>query len=109
MFEHRVLSEKDVPEVVYELLDMQTKSAILGRLLKLPKSRVDSIHQQNSDPQERLFSVIDEFVKQIEPKPTWKIILEALKNPLIGQTRLAQELERKYFCKEPSFHFLFPS
>ena len=75
---------------------MRTKSDLLGRILKLPAATVDSIHLQYSDPQKCLFCVIDEFVKQVEPPPTWRVIVEALRNPLIGHSHLAQEIERKH-------------
>ena len=95
-FKDLTLNQEDVPKVVCEILEVQTKSKTFGRVLGLPRVTVDSIHQQNIDPQECLFGVIDEFVKQVEPLPTWKVIVEALRNPLICQHRLAQEIESKY-------------
>ena len=92
-----LLSDQDVAQVVKELFDVQTQSDRFGRVLKLPKATVDSIHQQYSDPRDRLFRIIDEFVKQVEPPPTWRVILEALRNPLIGQGNLAQQIEKKLF------------
>ena len=101
-FKDRTLNQDDVPDVVCEILDVRTKSDKFGRVLKLPKATVDSIYQQYSDPQDRLFAVIDEFVKQVEPLPTWRVIVEALMNPLIGQHRLAQEIESKYCTNPPT-------
>ena len=95
--EDRTFNQDDVPDVVCEVLDVRTKSNLFGRVLKLPAATVESIHQQYSDPQDRLFHIIDEFVKQVQPPPTWRVILEALRNPLIGHHRLAHEVERKYF------------
>ena len=82
--------------MVGEILEVQTKSKTFGRVLGLPKVTVDSIHLQYSDPQQCLFAVLDEFVKQVEPPPTWRVILEALRNPLINYHRLALKVERKY-------------
>ena len=92
-FKDRTLNQEDVPKVACEILEVQTKSKRFGRVLGLPKVTVDSIHQQNSDLQERLICVLDEFVKQIEPPPTWRVIAEALRNPLIGFHRLADKEE----------------
>ena len=94
------LREDDVIEIVGGILNVQNKSGTLGRVLKLPKARVEAIIQQYNDPQDRLFYIIDEFVKQVQPIPTWRVIVEALKHPLIGQPLLAQEIERK-FCSLP--------
>ena len=100
VFKDRILSQDDVPDVVREIFDVRTKSDKFGRVLKLPKATVDCIYQQYSDPQDRLFAVLDEFVKQVEPPPTWRVIVEALRHPMIGQHRLAQEIETKY-CPHP--------
>ena len=96
MFKDRLLNQDDVPDVVCGILDVRTKSDLLGRVLKLPAATVESIHLQYSDPQKCLFHVIDEFVKRVEPPPTWRVIVEALRNPLIDQLRLAQDIERKH-------------
>ena len=101
VFKDRILSQEDVSDVVGDILEVQTKSEEFGRVLKIPKSTVDAIHQQYGDPKLRLLHVLDEFVKQVEPPPTWRVILEALRHPLIGHSRLAQEIESKY-CPHPS-------
>ena len=89
----RRLNKDDVAGIAGRILIVQTKSRILGRLLKVPTASLNAIHQLHNDPQERLFGVLDEFVKQVEPIPTWNIILEALRNPLIREFQLAQEIE----------------
>ena len=99
-FEDRILVRDDVPGIVAQILDAQTKSKLFGRVLKLPAHTVDRIHVQYSDPEECLFQVMDEFVKQVEPRPTWRAIVNALKNPLIGLTSLAEEIEGKH-CPAP--------
>ena len=97
LFQPGTLDAQDVVEVVREIRVVQNKSETLGRILKLPKVTVDSISQEYSNPQDRLFRVIDEFVKQVEPSPTWRTIVDALKNPLVDEPRLAREIEGK-FC-----------
>ena len=91
----------DVPGIVAQILDVQTKSKIFGRVLKLPAHTVDRIHVQYSDPEECLFQVMDEFVKQVEPRPTWRAIVNALRNPLIGLTSLAEKMESIH-CPPPA-------
>ena len=98
-FEDRILVRDDVPGIVAQILDVQTKSKIFGRVLKLPASTVDGIHMQYR-PEECLFQVMDEFVKQVEPRPTWRAIVNSLRNQLIGLTSLAEEIEGKH-CPAP--------
>ncbi|CAI8026625.1 hypothetical protein GBAR_LOCUS15286, partial [Geodia barretti] len=61
----KILDAQDVAEVVREILVVQNKSETLGRVLKLRKSRWIGLSQQYSNPQDRLFHIIDEFVKQV--------------------------------------------
>ena len=100
-FKDRILNEDDVPDVVCEILDVQTKSDKFGRVLKLPRATVESIYEKYGDPQDRLFAVIDGFVQQAEPPPTWKVIVKALRHPLIGLPQLAQGIEGKHCPLSP--------
>ena len=86
-------------------LDAQTKSELLGRVLKLPASTVSGIHKQYRDPEECLFHVIDEFVRQVEPRPTWRVLLTALRHPTIRLTSLADEIESQHH--PPETHGLY--
>ena len=91
----KLLSQDDAVEVVKELLSVQTKSKELGHLLGLPRERVDAILHSYRDPQKQLFYIIEEFLKQIEPRPTWGLILEALRSTLLKEYRLAMDIESK--------------
>ena len=84
--------------MVEELLEAQNKSKFLGLKLNLPTHVVEGIHDQYSDPQTRLLNVIEEFLRQVEPRPTWRVIVEALRSPAVKLPRLALRLEEKY-CK----------
>ena len=95
-FLDRTLVQDDVPEIVAAILDAQTKSERLGRVLKLPASTVSGIHKQYRDPEDCLFHVVDEFVKQVDPRPTWRVILNALRHLTVRQTFLANAIERKH-------------
>ena len=90
---NKTLTHDDVTELTGRLLEISTKSVVFGRLLELPKATIDAIHLQYTDPQGRLFHLLDEFAKQVEPKPTWRVILGALRDPLMGEHSLAQSIE----------------
>ena len=91
----KVLQGDDVAEVVSQILDAKTKSKLLGRILRIRADLVDGIIQQYDSPDDRLFNVIDEFVKHNE-NPTLRVIVNALKNPLIGLPNLARAIEKEY-------------
>ena len=68
------------------------KSRMLGRLLNLPRSIVDSIFDDSKDC---LLFILDEWLKQ-DLDASWSAIAGALKNPLINYSRLANTIEKKY-------------
>ena len=96
------LNDDDVPEIVREIFDVRNDSETLGRVLKLSKATVDSILLQYNKPKDRLFRVIDEFMKGDEPAPTWGAIVCALRDPLIGLPHLAKKIENKYCPVSPA-------
>ena len=87
------LNKDDATDIVRHLLDVQSKAKTLGRLLKVPKAIIYVTPQSTSDPQAPLFHIIDECLKQVDPIPTWRLILNALRDPLIGEHSLAQKIE----------------
>ena len=82
-------------------MDAKHKAYYLGLKLKVPHSELKSICKVHQDPQEQLTAIINYFLKQIEPRPTWRLIVEALRSPLVGLPRLAEEVEEAH-CPNPT-------
>ena len=80
-----------------ELLEAQNKSRIFGLKLKLPLHVVDSIHSTYSQHEDRLLQVLIEFTKQIDPRPTWRVIADALRSPTVNLPHLAMKVEAAHF------------
>ena len=97
--EDKLLTDTDAIVVLEELLPAQNKSYELGLKLKLPDYVVEGIHKSFSDPQERLLQVLMEVRKQMEPKPTWRVIVDALRSPAVNLLQLACEVEAAHFPK----------
>ena len=92
------LTKKDIPEIITKLYDVHGESEKFGTLLKLPQSTVDAIHIiGDCDP---LFDVAEQFINQ-NPRPTWKIVLEALRDPCINNPDLAENIEKMRFSMRP--------
>ena len=70
---------------------------MLGLALNLPLHDVEAIHSQYRNPKECLLHVIIAFLEQAEPRPTWSVIVEALKSPTVNLTALAKEVESAHF------------
>ena len=68
----------------------------MGLKLGIPDHVLQSIRRNFTDPDECLYEVILEFLKQEEPRPTWRAIIDALKDASVNYTHLACELERRH-------------
>ena len=91
------LTPDDAVDVLEELLPAQNKSYELGLKLKLPHHVVEAIHDTYSKPRSRLLHVIIEFTKQIEPRPTWRVIVKALRSRVVDLPALANTVEAAHF------------
>ena len=90
-----ILREEDEAEVLGTLWKAKGKAFELGLELKLPPSEVRSIRDTYAKPGDRLTRIVEMFLKQVEP--TWRIIIDALRRPLVDLPRLAKEIEDAHF------------
>ena len=89
-----VLTPNDAVKVLEELLPAQNQSYELGLKLNLEPHKVESIHSTYSDQGKRLLRVIMLFLNQVEPSPpTWRVIVDALKSPVVNLPHLAKAVE----------------
>ena len=96
------LSQSDDMEILEELLPAKNQTVFLARKLGIPDHTVETIHKEQIDQKERLYHVIQEFLKQVEPRPTWRVILDALRNPVVNLPRLAETIERRHGFHTPA-------
>ena len=90
------LTPDDAVEVFEKLLPAQNKSYALGLKLKLAAHDVETIHKKNLPP-DCLLQVLIKFLHQAEPRPTWRVIIEALKSLAVNLPALAKEVEAAHF------------
>ena len=75
--------------------------------LKLNKNHVEVetiICQMYQDPKERLYQIILAFLRQAEPPPTWRAIVNALRSRLVNLTALAKRVETAHFPDPTASH-----
>ena len=84
-------------DVLEEILPAQNHSFKLGLKLRLPHHEVEAIHSTHSDPKDCLLHVIIECFRKAEPRPTWRVIVDALRSPAVNLTSLANEVEAAHF------------
>ena len=91
-----MLNSADVSEILDELVEAQNQSYVLGLKL-LPPHEVEAIHRQYQDPKERLLHTLLAFTNKIQPRPTWRVIVEALRSPSVNLPALAARVEATHF------------
>jgi hypothetical protein len=86
----------DAGKILVELLPAQNKSRMLGLALNLPPHKVEAIHSQYQNPQDRLYYVIIAFLER-EPRPTWRVIVKALRSRAVNLPALAKKMESAHY------------
>jgi hypothetical protein len=101
---NEILQKGDLYVIVEALLEAKDKAYELGLRLKLSPDEVKSIRNTYQDPQERLTAIIEYLLKQVEPRPTWRLIVNALRSPLVDLPRLAEDVEAAHFPNSNATH-----
>ena len=88
-----VLTPDDARSVLNVLWPARHKTYMLGLRLNIPVHELLSIHFTYSNPKDRLLHIILAFLRQTEPRPTWRVIVDALRSRIVNLTALAREVE----------------
>ena len=91
------LTPDSAVNVLEEILEAQNQSYVLGLKLKLPLHVADGIYEKYSRPRDRLLQVITAFLHQMDPRPTWRAIIAALRSPVVNLPQLAMRVEAAHF------------
>ena len=94
---HEPLTPDDAVNVLEEILEAQDHSRFLGLKLNVPAYIVTGIHTHYTDPKERLYYILVEFLQRGDPRPTWRAIVEALRSPAVNLPQLAMRMEAAHF------------
>lgn len=91
----------DLGDVLEETLCSSTKWYKIGLRLRVPVPKLDGIRSQFSDQEECLCEMLKEWLKGAAgTKPTWEVLIEALKSQTVREPRLAHQLEAKHCQSE---------
>ena len=58
---------------------------------------LEAISKMYQDPKERFYQIILAFLRQVEPPPTWRAIVNALRSPIVNLIPLAKRVEAAHF------------
>ena len=87
------LTPDDADNILEEIVEAQNQSYVLGLKLKLPPHVVEAICENHSLPRDRLLQVLIAFTKQVDPRPTWRAIVSALRSPAVNLPQLAMRVK----------------
>ena len=102
------MKESDAVTILEELLEAQNSAGLLGLMFNIKPVEVEAIKEAYKNPKERLCQIILAFLRQEEPPPTWRAIVNALRNDLVSLKSLAKRVEAAHFpdltasCEPPT-------
>ena len=80
-----------------ETLCSSTEWYNIGLLLKVPVAKLDGIEIEFSIPGKCLRAVLKEWLKGAAgTRAVWEVLVEALRNHMVGERQLACQLEAKH-------------
>ena len=88
------LSVDDLADVQRKLYAVKTDWYNLGLELGQRVSTLDSIDTKyNNDPSQCFRHVLKEWLKGVNPPPTWQAMVNALKSPTVAQPQVAEQIQ----------------
>ena len=92
------LGPDNLNDVRKELWDISVKWYDIGLELRLRTGVLENIRYQNQDAPTCLREMLLQWLKKVDPPPTWEGVACALESRTVGEPRLAEQLRTKY-CK----------
>lgn len=90
----------DLATVLSELYPCRSKWYLLSIQLRVDMGSLDRFKVQYTDSRDLLREVIKTWLTTSD-NPTWEAMAQALKSPIIEESRLAMELQQKYCSSGP--------
>ena len=73
----------------------------IGLQLDVPAFQLNIIEADSTGVKKRLQAMLDYWMNNaVDPLPSWEVLVNALKAPTVGESRLARELEERYCSLE---------
>ena len=82
-------------DVRAELFEARTKWYDIGLALKVPVATLESIEGQFGNHSDKLRETLKIWLKTAK-KPSWQDVVGVLKSPVVGEPKLASDIEAKY-------------
>jgi len=90
---------EELSEVRGALYEARAKWHDIGIELKLPVGTLTAIREDFPHAADCLKEMCINWLKRIDPSPSWAALAKALESPPVGEGHLAQQLRDKYSCQ----------
>ena len=106
MYSADILTEEDLPTLLNELNDIIDIWFRFGVQLRVPFSRLNAIKSEHSNPDDCLMHMLNFWLTNTTPSPTWETVVDALCCAAIGRQQMADNIRRKY-CNQSTGNLLY--
>ena len=87
------LSINDLGDVLEAVWDARVKWFNIGLKLGVSVSTLNAVKKNNNqDPDDCLTAMLEYWLNNGKPKPSWAELAKALKSPMVGYAQLAEQL-----------------
>ena len=87
------LSIDDLCDVLKTVWEARVKWYFIGLELGISPGTLKAIKKNNNqDPDECLTAMLEYWLNNGKPKPSWAAVAKALKSPMVGNAELAEKL-----------------
>ena len=94
------LSINHLRVIMEELNDVRAKWNNIGLQLGISVGTLDAIKKQCNDHSDCLRETLTTWLKRYPPPATWGYIIAALRSSTVDETKLASDLEQKYYSTQ---------
>ena len=103
------LTEPNLRVLLNELHPVRASWYKIGLELEIPHTELDCFDQKYSDQVDLLCEVLKYWIRTaVDPRPSWKAVVAALRSPIVNAKYIAEHLEAKYceslLCMEDKFN-----
>ena len=94
-----IVQHMDLKDVQELLIGISHKWYDVGVQLNLESGVLKRIQRQYSNPADCLREMLEEWLKRVNPYPSWRALVQALTTHAVSERRLAEEINNKFVCK----------
>ena len=91
-----MLTVKDHKKVSKALSGVASEWKMIGRSLSLAESTLDNIEHSYHTPEQRMGGMVREWLSLAGSDASWQKLIVVLRSGVVGENRLAHELETRY-------------